>query len=132
MKAYWISLYVKVENQENLKKYAEVVTPIIKNFGGVPLIRGGKHKTFEGDELVFDADATAEDNEEKGWIQLSSGWIHIVSVCSRLEHQRTWFGIQVVGDRRRLKERFRSEGDGGEGYITIMTQYEKKAGLEET
>ena len=23
MKAYWISLYVKVENQDNLKKYAE-------------------------------------------------------------------------------------------------------------
>ena len=22
MKAYWISLYVKVENQDNLKKYA--------------------------------------------------------------------------------------------------------------
>ena len=52
MKAYWISLYVKVENQENLKKYAEVVTPIIKSFGGVPLVRGGNHKTFEGDDFV--------------------------------------------------------------------------------
>ena len=30
MKAYWISLYLKVDNQENLKKYAETVTPIIK------------------------------------------------------------------------------------------------------
>ena len=30
MKAYWISVYKEVENQENLKKYAEVVTPIIK------------------------------------------------------------------------------------------------------
>ena len=29
-KAYWISLYIKVENSENLKKYAETVTPIIK------------------------------------------------------------------------------------------------------
>ena len=28
-KAYWISLYTKVDNQENLKKYAETVTPII-------------------------------------------------------------------------------------------------------
>ena len=34
MKSYWISLYLKVENQDNLKKYAEVVTPIIKSFGG--------------------------------------------------------------------------------------------------
>jgi uncharacterized protein (DUF1330 family) len=51
MKAYWISLYTKIENPDNLKKYAEVVKPIIKNFGGVPLIRGGKHKTFEGDDF---------------------------------------------------------------------------------
>ena len=28
MKAYWISLYLKVDNQENLKKYAETVTPV--------------------------------------------------------------------------------------------------------
>ena len=52
MKAYWISLYLKIENQENLKKYAEIVTPIIKGFGGVPLVRGGKHKTFDGDNFV--------------------------------------------------------------------------------
>ena len=51
-KSYWISLYLKVENQDNLKKYAEVVTPIIKSFGGVPLVRGGKHETFEGDDFV--------------------------------------------------------------------------------
>ena len=41
-KGYWISLYLKIENQENLKRYAETVTPIIKNFGGLPLVRGGK------------------------------------------------------------------------------------------
>ena len=35
-KGYWISLYSKIENQENLKKYSEVVTPIIKSFGGIP------------------------------------------------------------------------------------------------
>ena len=29
-KAYWISLYLKIDNQENLKKYAETATPIIK------------------------------------------------------------------------------------------------------
>ena len=51
MKGYWISLYRKVENQDNLKRYAEVVTPIIKSFGGVPLIRGGKYETFEGDDF---------------------------------------------------------------------------------
>ena len=51
-KAYWISLYFKVDNLENLKKYAEKVTPIIKKFGGVPLVRGGTHKTFDGDNFV--------------------------------------------------------------------------------
>ena len=33
MKGYWISLYTKIENQENLKKYAEAATPIIKGYG---------------------------------------------------------------------------------------------------
>ena len=51
MKAYWISVYKEVENQENLKKYAEVVTPIIKSFGGIPLVRGGKHITYDGDDF---------------------------------------------------------------------------------
>ena len=51
-KGYWISLYFKVENQKNLKKYAETVTPIIKSFGGKPLIRGGQHKTYEGDDFI--------------------------------------------------------------------------------
>ena len=50
-KAYWISLYLKVENQENLKKYAETVTSIIKSYGGVPLVRGGKYQTFDGDDF---------------------------------------------------------------------------------
>ena len=31
MKGYWVSLYTKIENQDNLKKYAETVTPIIKS-----------------------------------------------------------------------------------------------------
>ena len=50
-KGYWISLYITVENKKNLKKYAEVVTSIIKSFGGVPLVRGGKYKTFDGDDF---------------------------------------------------------------------------------
>ena len=51
-KGYWVSLYTKVENQENLKKYAETVTPIIKSFGGKPLVRGGKYETFNGDNFL--------------------------------------------------------------------------------
>ena len=50
-KAYWISLYLEINSQENLKKYAELVTPIIKKFGGVPLVRGGSHETFDGDDF---------------------------------------------------------------------------------
>ena len=51
-KGYWISLYLKVDNQENLKKYAETVTPIIKSYGGVALVRGGKYRTFDGDNFI--------------------------------------------------------------------------------
>ena len=51
-KGYWISLYTKIENHENLKKYAEVVTPIIKSFGGVPLVRGGKYMAYDGDNFI--------------------------------------------------------------------------------
>ena len=51
-KGYWISLYFKIDNQENLKRYAETVTPIIKSFGGKPLVRGGKHETYDGDNFV--------------------------------------------------------------------------------
>ena len=51
-KGYWISLYSKVENQENLKKYSEAVIPIIKSFGGVPLIRGGVHQTYNGEDFI--------------------------------------------------------------------------------
>ena len=51
-KGYWISLYTKVENQENLKKYAEVVAPIIISFGGVPLVRGGKYIAYDGDDFI--------------------------------------------------------------------------------
>ena len=40
MKGYWIALYEKIENYDNLKKYGDMVTPIIKSFGGKPLVRG--------------------------------------------------------------------------------------------
>ena len=51
-KSYWISLYTKIDSLENLKKYAEIVTPVIKSFGGVPIVRGGKYETFEGDNFL--------------------------------------------------------------------------------
>ena len=51
-KGYWISLYKKIDSAENLKKYAETVTPIIKGFGGIPLVRGEKHNTYDGDDFV--------------------------------------------------------------------------------
>ncbi len=51
MKGYWIALYKKIENIDNLKKYATKVTPVIKSFGGKPLVRGGKYKKLEGESF---------------------------------------------------------------------------------
>jgi len=51
MKGYWIALYKKINNKENLKKYSDKVTPIIKNFGGKPLVRGGEYKCLEGENF---------------------------------------------------------------------------------
>tara|TARA_B100000945_G_C20324774_1_gene569432 strand:- start:21 stop:320 length:300 start_codon:yes stop_codon:yes gene_type:complete len=51
-KGYWISLYVKIDNKENYKKYAETIIPIVKSFGGIPLIRGGEHKTYNGQDFI--------------------------------------------------------------------------------
>ena len=51
-KGYWISLYFKVDNKDNLKRYAETVTQIIKSYGGIPLVRGGKYQTYDGDEFI--------------------------------------------------------------------------------
>ena len=51
MKGYWIALYKKINNTDNIKKYGSIVTPIIKSFGGKPLVRGGKYKSLEGDDF---------------------------------------------------------------------------------
>ena len=51
-KGYWISLYVKIDNKENYKKYVETIIPIVKSFGGIPLIRGGEHKTYNGQDFI--------------------------------------------------------------------------------
>tara|TARA_B100000579_G_scaffold211755_1_gene173070 strand:+ start:200 stop:490 length:291 start_codon:yes stop_codon:yes gene_type:complete len=47
-KAYWIAIYKKIENPENIKKYAKKASPAIKKYKGKILSRGGKIKTIEG------------------------------------------------------------------------------------
>ena len=51
MKGYWIALYKKIDNMDNLKSYAAKVTPIIKSYGGKPLVRGGKYQKLEGEDF---------------------------------------------------------------------------------
>jgi|TARA_B100000767_G_C19683127_1_gene500499 uncharacterized protein (DUF1330 family) len=51
VKGYWIALYRKIDSAENLKNYSAVVTPIIKSFGGKPLVRGGEYQHLEGEEF---------------------------------------------------------------------------------
>ena len=51
MRGYWIALYKKIDNAENLKAYSAMVTPIIKNFGGKPLVRGGEYRCIEGENF---------------------------------------------------------------------------------
>ena len=48
MKAYWIALYENIDSSENIKKYAEKVTEILKSYGAKPIVRGGKFLTLEG------------------------------------------------------------------------------------
>jgi|TARA_B100001146_G_scaffold2777_1_gene2524 uncharacterized protein (DUF1330 family) len=51
MKGYWIALYKQINNVDNLKNYAAKVTPVIKSFGGKPLVRGGKYQRIEGEDF---------------------------------------------------------------------------------
>ena len=51
-KSYWVATYQTIESLEKLKKYAEVVTPVIKSFGGQALVRGGKYQVLEGDNFI--------------------------------------------------------------------------------
>jgi uncharacterized protein (DUF1330 family) len=51
VKGYWIALYRKIDSAENLKNYSAIVTPIIKSFGGKPLVRGGEYQHLEGEEF---------------------------------------------------------------------------------
>ena len=51
MKGYWVALYKKIKDMDNLKNYATKVTPIIKSYGGKPLVRGGKYQVLEGENF---------------------------------------------------------------------------------
>ena len=51
-KGYWLATYKKIGDLEKLKKYAEVVTPVIKSFGGQALVRGGKFQILEGQNFI--------------------------------------------------------------------------------
>tara|TARA_B100000780_G_scaffold1028_1_gene872 strand:+ start:897 stop:1193 length:297 start_codon:yes stop_codon:yes gene_type:complete len=50
MKAYWIALYKKIDNQQNIDDYSKKVTSVLMSYGGKLLVRGGKLKTLEGEE----------------------------------------------------------------------------------
>jgi len=52
MKGYWVALYKKIDNTKNLKDYSTKVTPVIKSFGGKPLVRGGKYQHLEGEDFL--------------------------------------------------------------------------------
>ena len=51
MKGYWVALYKKINNSKNLKNYSLQVIPIIKSFGGKPLVKGGEYKCLEGENF---------------------------------------------------------------------------------
>ncbi len=51
-KGYWLATYKSIGDLEKLKKYAEVVTPVIKGFGGQALVRGGKFQVLEGKNFI--------------------------------------------------------------------------------
>ena len=51
MKGYWIALNKKIGDMDNFKNYAAKATPIIKSYGGKPLVRGGKYISLEGDDF---------------------------------------------------------------------------------
>ena len=79
MKAYWVALYTKIQNIDNLKKYAEIVTPIIKSYGGIPLIRGGAYKVLSGDDfprtVVWEFPNFDKANECYNSKEYQNGWL---------------------------------------------------------
>ena len=52
MKGYWIALYKTIHDAKNLKEYSVKVTPVIKSYGGKPLVRGGDYQCLEGENFL--------------------------------------------------------------------------------
>jgi uncharacterized protein (DUF1330 family) len=52
MKGYWIALYKTIHDAKNLKDYSIKVTPVIKSYGGKPLVRGGDYQCLEGENFL--------------------------------------------------------------------------------
>ena len=50
-KGYWIALYKKIEDINNLGDYAKKATDTIIKYSGKPLVRGGKYDVLEGDDF---------------------------------------------------------------------------------
>ena len=42
MKVYWIAMYKKIDNQENIQNYGAKVTEVFKSYNAKPIVRGGK------------------------------------------------------------------------------------------
>ena len=61
-KSYWVATYQTIGDLEKLKKYAEVVTPVIKGFGGQALVRGGKFQVLEGKNFSLEEFAKKEES----------------------------------------------------------------------
>lgn len=87
MKAYWIALYTKISNVNNLKKYSKIVTPIIKNYGGKPLVRGGKFKNFSGDEfprtVIWEFKSFKQAVDCHDSTEYQKGWSHAKDTTER-------------------------------------------------
>jgi len=98
MKGYWVALYKKINNTENLKSYAAKVTPIIKGYGGKPLVRGGKYKCLEGEDFsrtviweFSSYEATIECHESK---EYQEGWALAKNTTERNLHITEGFNTE--------------------------------------
>ena len=52
MKGYWIALYKTIHDAKNLKDYSVKITPVIKSYGGKPMVRGGDYQCLEGENFL--------------------------------------------------------------------------------
>ena len=86
-KAYWVALYKKINNLENLKKYSEIVTPIIKRYGGIPLVRGGNYKIYSGDDftrtVIWEFPSFEKAIECHDSLEYQKGWSHAKDTTER-------------------------------------------------